>query len=69
MSTWLSPTFPALRAQYTKLKQIADERYTAYILLVMSGAKEKGDGCSFPLGTSSAESVPVISMPTVPPHP
>lgn len=46
----LQARIDALKAEFAALKQILDERYTAYILLVMSGASEKGDGNSLPPG-------------------
>uniref|UniRef100_A0A7S2REX0 BZIP domain-containing protein n=1 Tax=Rhizochromulina marina TaxID=1034831 RepID=A0A7S2REX0_9STRA len=42
-----------LKTEFLGLRQIVDERYTAYILLVMSGAAENGSGASFL--SSSAE--------------
>lgn len=42
-----------LKAEFTGLRQIVDDRYTAYILLVMSGAAENGSGASLP--TSGSE--------------
>ena len=36
-----------LKGEFAALKQIVEERYTAHILIVMSGAMEKGDGMSF----------------------
>lgn len=47
----LQSRIEGLKQEFGHLKQIVDARYTAYILLVMSGTKEKGDGNSLPAGT------------------
>ena len=49
----LSSRIEDLKSEFGKLRQIVDERYTAYILLVMAGANEKGDGASMAGGSAS----------------
>jgi len=49
----LSSRIEDLKNEFSKLRQIVDERYTAYILLVMAGANEKGDGASMPGGSKT----------------
>ena len=52
-----------LKEEFKALKQVVQECYTANILLVMSGAREKGNGMSFAPGTATSSSSSPSAIP------